>query len=108
VATPGPLRVSRPPVRATAAAATAVPAGRPDPRMEPLARRRLGPAVVGQLLQHHGAPSAPTLVQDWVADSSATHHTTPSVGNISTVRPLASSNPSSIVVGNALLFRSPQ
>jgi hypothetical protein len=35
-----------------------------------------------------------------VADSGATHHTTPSVGNISTLRPLASSNPSSIVVGN--------
>jgi hypothetical protein len=28
------------------------------------------------------------------------HHTTPSVGNISTLHPLASSNPSSIVVGN--------
>jgi hypothetical protein len=35
-----------------------------------------------------------------VADSDATHHTTPSAGNISTLRPLASSNPSSIVVGN--------
>jgi hypothetical protein len=35
-----------------------------------------------------------------VLDSGATHHTTPSVGNISTLRPLASSNPSSIVVGN--------
>jgi hypothetical protein len=35
-----------------------------------------------------------------VADSSAAHHTTPSVGNISTLRPFASSNPSSIVVGN--------
>jgi hypothetical protein len=35
-----------------------------------------------------------------VVDSGATHHTTPSVGNISTLRPLASSNPSSIVVGN--------
>jgi hypothetical protein len=42
----------------------------------------------------------PTLVQDWVADSDVTHHTTPSVGNISTLRPLASSNPFSIVVGN--------
>jgi hypothetical protein len=42
----------------------------------------------------------PTSVQDWVADFGATHHTTPSVGNISTLRPLASSNPSSIVVGN--------
>jgi hypothetical protein len=43
----------------------------------------------------------PTSVQDWVADSGATHHTTPSVGNISTLRPLASSNPSSIVVSNS-------
>jgi hypothetical protein len=42
----------------------------------------------------------PTSVQDWVADSDATHHTTPSVGNISTLSPLASSNPSSIVVSN--------
>jgi hypothetical protein len=42
----------------------------------------------------------PTSVQDWVADSGVTHHTTPSVGNISTLHPLASSNPSSIVVGN--------
>jgi hypothetical protein len=42
----------------------------------------------------------PTLVQDWVVDPGATHHTTPSVGNISTLRPMASSNPSSIVVGN--------
>jgi hypothetical protein len=43
--------------------------------------------------------SPPTSVQDWVADSGATHHTTPSVGNISTLRPLASSTPS-IGVGN--------
>jgi hypothetical protein len=35
-----------------------------------------------------------------VADSGATHHTTPSVGNISTLHPLVSSTPSSIVVGN--------
>jgi hypothetical protein len=35
-----------------------------------------------------------------VADSGAMHHTTPLVGNISTLRPSASSNPSSIVVGN--------
>jgi hypothetical protein len=55
-----PLRVSRPPVRATAAA-TAVPAGRPDPWMEPLARRKLGPTVAGQLVQYHGAPPAPYL-----------------------------------------------
>jgi hypothetical protein len=42
----------------------------------------------------------PTSVQDWLADFGATHHTTPSVGNISTPRPLNSSNPSSIIVGN--------
>jgi hypothetical protein len=42
----------------------------------------------------------PTSVQDWVANSGVTHHTTPSVGNISTLRPLTSSNPSSIIVGN--------
>jgi hypothetical protein len=42
----------------------------------------------------------PTSVQDWVADSGAMHHTTPSAGNISTFLHLASSNPSSIVVGN--------
>jgi hypothetical protein len=33
-------------------------------------------------------------------DSGATHHTTPSIGNISTLHPLGSSNPFSIVVGN--------
>jgi hypothetical protein len=44
--------------------------------------------------------SSPTSVQDWVVDFGAMHHTTPSVGNISTLRILASSNPSSIVVGN--------
>jgi hypothetical protein len=27
----------------------------------------------------------PTLVQDWVADSGAMHHTTPSIGNISSI-----------------------
>jgi hypothetical protein len=35
-----------------------------------------------------------------VVDSGVTHHTTPSVGNISTPRPLNSSNPSSIIIGN--------
>jgi hypothetical protein len=42
----------------------------------------------------------PTSAQDWVADSGATHHTTLSVGNISALQPLVSSNPSSIIVGN--------
>jgi hypothetical protein len=35
-----------------------------------------------------------------VADSNVTHHTTPSVDNISIPRPLNSSNPSSIIIGN--------
>jgi hypothetical protein len=38
----------------------------------------------------------PTSDQDWVADSGASHHTTPSVGNISKLHPLKSSGPSSI------------
>jgi hypothetical protein len=42
----------------------------------------------------------PTSVQDLVANSGTMHHTTPSVGNISTHHPLNSSNPSSIIVGN--------
>jgi hypothetical protein len=43
----------------------------------------------------------PTSVQDWVADSGASHHTTPSAGNIFKPRPLNSSSSSSIVVGNS-------
>jgi hypothetical protein len=39
-------------------------------------------------------------VNDWVADSGASHDTTHSVGNISNPRPLNSASPSSIVVGN--------
>jgi hypothetical protein len=39
-------------------------------------------------------------VNDWVADSGASHHTTHSVGNISNPRPLNSASPSLIVVGN--------
>jgi hypothetical protein len=39
-------------------------------------------------------------VNDWVANSGASHHTTHSVGNISNPRPLNSACPSSIIVGN--------
>jgi hypothetical protein len=47
----GPLRVSQPLIQATVAAAVAVvPASHPSPRVELLARRKLGPAVTGQLL----------------------------------------------------------
>jgi hypothetical protein len=63
--------------------------------MEPLARRKLGNSFSTMALH-----PPPTSIQDWVADSDATHHTTPSVGNISTLHPLTSSDPSSIVVGN--------
>jgi hypothetical protein len=42
----------------------------------------------------------PTSVQDWVADSGASHHATLSAGNIFKPRPLNSSSCSSIVVGN--------
>jgi hypothetical protein len=42
----------------------------------------------------------PTFVQDWIADSSVLHNTTPSAANISKPRRLNSSSPSSIVVGN--------
>jgi hypothetical protein len=57
----GPLRVSRPPVRAAVITADVVPACCPGPRMEPLARRQLGSAVAGQLFQLHGAPPASYL-----------------------------------------------
>jgi hypothetical protein len=40
------------------------------------------------------------LVNDWVADSGASHHTTHSVGNIFSPHALNSASPSSIVVGN--------
>jgi hypothetical protein len=39
-------------------------------------------------------------VNDWVADSGASHHTTPSVSNISIPHSLNSATPSSIIVGN--------
>jgi hypothetical protein len=39
-------------------------------------------------------------VNDWVADSDASLHTTHSISNISNPRPLNSASPSSIVVGN--------
>jgi hypothetical protein len=39
-------------------------------------------------------------VNDWVADFGASHHTTPSVGNISNPHPLNSASPSSIIVGD--------
>jgi hypothetical protein len=50
----------------------------------------------------------PLAVNDWVADSGASNHTTSNVGNLTSVRPLTSTDPSSIVVGNrsALLVTS--
>jgi hypothetical protein len=42
----------------------------------------------------------PPAVTDWVADSSASNHTTSDAGNLSSVHPPTSTDPSSIVVGN--------
>jgi hypothetical protein len=74
----------------------------PDPRMEPLSRCKLGPAIAGQLVQHHDAPPAPYLSPGLGGglQRNTTHHTTPSIGNISTLRPFTLLNPSSIVVSN--------
>jgi hypothetical protein len=44
----------------------------------------------------------PPAVTDWVADSGASNHTTSDAGNLSSVRPPTSTDPSSIVVGNGL------
>jgi hypothetical protein len=97
----GPLRVSRPPVQATTAiAAAAVPAGHPAPGWNPWLGAGWDQQSLANSFSTMVLHSPPTSVQDWVTDSGATHHTTPSVGNISTLRPLASSTPSSIVVGN--------
>jgi hypothetical protein len=38
---------------------------------------------------------------DWVVDSSASYHTTPTAGMLSRSHPIHSSHPSSIVVGNS-------
>jgi hypothetical protein len=46
------------------------------------------------------ALTPPPVTQDWVVDSGASHHSTPSAGNISHPRTLTSSSPSSIIVGN--------
>jgi hypothetical protein len=46
------------------------------------------------------APTPPTHVIDWVADSCATNHTTPHPGHIFSPRPPSLAHPSSIVVGN--------
>jgi hypothetical protein len=48
------------------------------------------------------------VVTDWIADSNASNHTTLDAGNLTSVRPPTSTDPSSIVVGNgsALLVTS--
>jgi hypothetical protein len=42
----------------------------------------------------------PLTVIDWVADSSASNHTTSDVSNLTSIHPPTSTDPSSIVVGN--------
>jgi hypothetical protein len=46
----------------------------------------------------------PPAVTDWVAESSASNHTTSDTGNLTSVNPPTSTNPSSIIVGNRLAF----
>jgi hypothetical protein len=42
----------------------------------------------------------PSAVTDWVVDSGASNHTTSDAGNLTSVRPPTSTDPSSIIVGN--------
>jgi hypothetical protein len=44
----------------------------------------------------------PSAVTDWVVDSGASNHTTSNAGNLTSVRPLTFTDPSSIIVGNGL------
>jgi hypothetical protein len=69
-------------------------------RLGTLERCGLGSSVARELLQYHGATSTPNSMNDWVADFGASHHTTPSVCNISNPHPLNFASPSSSVVGN--------
>jgi hypothetical protein len=42
----------------------------------------------------------PLTVTDWVADFGASNHTTSDVGNLTSIHPPCSTNPSSIIFGN--------
>jgi hypothetical protein len=42
----------------------------------------------------------PLTVTDWAADSSTSNHTTSDAGNLTSVHPPTSTDPSSIIVGN--------
>jgi hypothetical protein len=42
----------------------------------------------------------PPVVTDWVADSSASNHTTSDAGNLTSIRPPTFTDPSSIIIGN--------
>jgi hypothetical protein len=55
-----------------------------------------------QLLAHsfNTMTMVPHAVTDWVADSSASNHTTSNAGNLTFVRPPHNNDPSSIIVGN--------
>jgi hypothetical protein len=85
---------------ATNSASGSAPAPAPrHPRLDDLvlAGWRLGQRLPRRSLQHHGddPPSS-----DWVIDSGASYHTTPTVGTLSRSHPLRPSHPCSIVVGN--------
>jgi hypothetical protein len=45
-------------------------------------------------------PLTPLTVTDWIVDSDASNHTTSDVGNLTSVHPPTSTDPSSIIVSN--------
>jgi hypothetical protein len=63
----------------------------------------VGPTIPWQHLQHHGAQPPPPPMNDWVADSNASNHTTPHPGNISP-RPSSFTHPSFIIVDNSFVL----
>jgi hypothetical protein len=85
-------------LRALVGASTALAAGH-GPCLVAL-DGRVRSTVINQLLQHHGLDSQ--AVTGWVADSGASNHTTLDVGNLTSIHPPSSTNPSPIIVGNGL------
>jgi hypothetical protein len=70
-----------------------------DPHLDALvpAGWRMGQRLPRCCLQHHGDDPTPS---DWVIDSGASYHTTPTTGTLSRSHLPLPSHPSSIIVGN--------
>jgi hypothetical protein len=47
----------------------------------------------------------PPTITNWVTDSDASNHTTSDAGNLTSVHPSTSTDPSSIIVGNGLALQ---